>query len=147
MDLTKTFPRSAKAKFAGLNMLGRTTDKARAFNAGTLGEYHYNCGMDQKAFALLGIDHETYAKKVAELKDDAAIERWVKDAFLKAKTEAEIDAYNKTIEELHPEAGSEGEKYFLELRDTVAPGRTDVTTWPDLLDLDEHRQVPIRIAA
>ncbi len=46
-----------------------------------------------------------------------------------------------------PEPGSDGEKYFLELRGEVAPDRTDVTAWPDLLDLDEKRAVPKRAVA
>jgi hypothetical protein len=33
------------------------------------------------------------------------------------------------------------------LRDQLAPGRKDVRSWPDLLDLDEHRDVPQRAAA
>jgi len=33
---------------------------------------------------------------------------------------------------------------FYELRAKVAPGRTDVTSWPDLLDLEEGRAVPQR---
>ena len=41
MDLTKTYPRSPKAKLAGVVMLARTTDKARANNAGTAGPYHF----------------------------------------------------------------------------------------------------------
>jgi Domain of unknown function (DUF5069) len=147
MDLTKTYPRSVKAKFAGLYMLGRTTDKARAFNAGSLGEYHYNCGMDQKAFAFLGVDHETFAKKVTQLRDDSAIEGWVKESFLKTKSGADIEAYNKSLDELSPAPASDGEKYFLELRTSLAPKRTDITTWADLLDLDEHRDVPIKAAA
>ena len=60
MDLTKEYPRSVKDKFAGVVMLGRTTDKGRAFAAGTAGEYHYNCPMDKAVFGFLGIDHEAY---------------------------------------------------------------------------------------
>jgi hypothetical protein len=30
------------------------------------------------------------------------------------------------------------------MRNAVAPDRTDVTAWPDLLDLDEKREVPRR---
>jgi hypothetical protein len=45
-----------------------------------------------------------------------------------------------------PGPGSEGEAYFLSLRNSVAPDRTDVTTWADLLDLDEKRHVPQRTA-
>jgi hypothetical protein len=34
--------------------------------------------------------------------------------------------------------------HFNELRAKIAPSRTDVTSWPDLLDLDEGRTVPHR---
>jgi hypothetical protein len=33
------------------------------------------------------------------------------------------------------------------MRGEVAPDRTDVTAWADLLDLDEKRAVPHRVAA
>ncbi len=35
-------------------------------------------------------------------------------------------------------------KHFDELRAKIAPDRTDVVSWPDLLDLDEGRPVPYR---
>jgi hypothetical protein len=146
MDLTKTFPRSVWSKFAGLYMLGRTTDKARALNAGSLGPYHYDCPMDKEAFAFLGTHHGTYAKKVAELKDDTAIAGWVRSAFLDHKSAAEIDAFNRSWYEYGPDPGTDGEVHFVETRAKLAPNRTDITIWPDLLDLDEHREVPVRAA-
>jgi hypothetical protein len=36
---------------------------------------------------------------------------------------------------------------FLNLRAEIAPDRNDVTTWPDLLDIDEKRDVPRRTAS
>ena len=57
MDLTKSYPRSVHAKWQGVVQLGRTIDKGRAAASGNLGEYHYNCSMDQAVFAFLGIDH------------------------------------------------------------------------------------------
>ena len=131
MDLTKDYPRSVRDKFAGVVQLGRATDKGRALAAGTVGEYHYNCPMDKAVFGFLGIDSDEYLAKIKSSK----------------KSQGEIDQWNATFLESGPEPGSEGEKYFLQLRSEVAPDRTDVTSWPDLLDLDEKREVPHRVTA
>jgi hypothetical protein len=146
MDLTKNYPRSVYAKMAGVVMLGRTTDKAKAQNAGTIGEYHYNCPMDQAVFGFLGIDHEKFLETVKNAKSDADIEAYVKP-FVAKKSSAEIEAWNAGFVQGAPEAGSDSAKYFLELRNQVAPDRTDVTVWADLLDLDEKRSVPRRTVA
>ncbi len=37
--------------------------------------------------------------------------------------------------------------YFKNTRDSIDPRRRDITTWADLLDLDEKRPVPIRTVA
>ena len=147
MDLTKTYPRSVSERFAGIVQIGRTTDKARAYKAGTVGEYHFNCGMDQAVFKFLGIDdHEAFASRAATT-DDTAFERWLKDTYVSKKSQAEIDGWNREWLEKRPDPGSDSEKYFLTLRDQIAPARKDVRSWPDLLDLDEHRDVPKRAAA
>ncbi len=145
MDLTKEFPRSVHEKLAGVVMIGRTADKAKAKAHGNVGEYHYNCPMDQAVFGFLGIDHEKFLHEVATAKDEHAIEAYVK-SFADKKTPAEIEAFNTGFVAHAPEPGSDGEKSFFALRDSVAPDRTDVTLWADLLDLDEKRTVPKRTA-
>ena len=146
MDLTKDYPRSVRDKFAGVVQLGRATDKGRALAAGTVGEYHYNCPMDKAVFGFLGIDSDEYLAKIKSSKDDSEVEAYARD-FIAKKSQGEIDQWNATFLESGPEPGSEGEKYFLQLRSEVAPDRTDVTSWPDLLDLDEKREVPHRVTA
>lgn len=144
MDLTTSFPRSVRDKVAGVVMLGRTIDKAKAKAHGNIGEYHYNCPMDAGVFGFLGIDHEAFLKVVADAKSDADIEAYVK-TFTAKKTPAEIAGFNESFLASKPDPGSDGEKSFLALRNSVAPDRTDVTLWADLLDLDEKRHVPARV--
>jgi len=48
MDLTKTAPRSAKDKLAGIVSLKRTIDKSKANDEGHLGDYHYDCPHDKR---------------------------------------------------------------------------------------------------
>jgi hypothetical protein len=64
-----------------------------------------------------------------------------------AKEDSEIEAFNRDWLSYGPEKGSPQEGYFLKMRGEVAPDRTDVTAWSDLLDLDEKRPVPHRVAA
>jgi len=146
MDLTTSYPRSTSAKIAGVVMIARTIDKAKAKAHGKIGEYHYNCPMDAGVFGFLGIDHEKFLEVVTNAKSDRDIEAYVK-SFADKKTPQEIEGFNAGFLLHAPEPGSDGEKYFLELRATAAPDRTDVTTWADLLDLDEKRSVPHRAMA
>lgn len=141
MDLTTNFPRSAKDKLAGLVSLKRTIDKAKAYNEGHLGEYDYDCPHDKPLFEFLGTDGATFSAKVKELNGDEAIVAWLRSStLLSKKSQAEIDAFNSNRMHWHPDPGHSAE-YFDKLRDQVAPGRPDIVTWFDLLDLDEGRPV------
>ena len=141
MDLTKEYPRSVSEKMHGVVQLARTTDKAKATAEGKAGEYHYNCPMDQAVFGFLGIDHEKYLDVVKNAKSDQDILDYTAP-FVHKKSSAEIEAWNQ--EYLNHKPTGESLEYFTKLRSEIAPDRTDVTTWPDLLDLDEKRTVPIR---
>jgi hypothetical protein len=143
MNLETSVPRSPKDKLEGLVSLKRTIDKAKAFNDGHLGEYHYDCPHDKPLFAFLGTDGPEFAGKVKELDTDAAIGKWVEEHGLKGKTSAEIDAFNAERMKWHPEPGTDSEAFFKQTLKAAAPDRTDVETWFDLLDLDEGRPVPV----
>ena len=144
MDLTTSYPRSVHEKLFGLVQIGRTVDKGKATAEGKNGDYHYNCPMDQAVFAFLGIDHEALLDVIKRAKSDAEIESYVK-TFIDKKSAQEIEAWNKEWLTHEPD-NDDSRKYFVELRNQIAPDRTDVTTWPDLLDLDEKRNVPKRQA-
>lgn len=146
MDLTSSYPRSVKDTIAGVVMLARTADKAKAKAHGNIGEYHYNCPMDVAVFTFLNIDHEQFLDTVASAKDDGAIEAFAREHASK-KTPAEIAQWNADFLKYAPAPGSEGATYFHDLRSQIAPDRTDVTAWADLLDLDEKRDVPRKTAA
>lgn len=45
-DLTKQAPHSPRDRIGGFAIASRTVDKCRASQAGTLGEYHYDCPLD-----------------------------------------------------------------------------------------------------
>ena len=142
MDLTKTYPRSVHEKWLGIVQLGRALDKAKAQAFGNPGEYNYDCPMDKAVFDFLGMDSEEFLDVVKNAKSDAEIESYAKQ-FVDKKSPQEIESWNR---EWVSQRG-DSKEYFIDLRNKVAPDRTDVTSWADLLDLDEKRPVPKRQTA
>jgi hypothetical protein len=146
MDLTKTYPASVREKMHGIVQLKRTIDKGQALAKGTIGEYNYDCPMDKHLFEFLGLDGESLLDVIKTADSDEEISDFVA-AYVHAKTDEEIEAFNRDWLTHGPDPGTPAEGYFLKLRNDVAPDRTDVTNWPDLLDLDEKRPVPHRVTA
>jgi hypothetical protein len=144
MDLTTSYPRSVHEKLFGLVQIARAVDKGKALAHGNVGDYHYNCPMDQAVFGFLGIDHEALLNQI-KTKSDAEVEAYVK-TFVDKKSPGEIEAWNQEWVKSGP-SSDESQAYFNDLRSQVAPDRTDVTSWADLLDLDEKRSVPRRETA
>jgi hypothetical protein len=141
MDLTKTAPRSVSEPMLGIVQLARTTDKAKAVAHGHVGEYRYDCSMDQGLFEYLGMDPKEFLSIVKEAKNDSEIEAYAR-TFVARKDSSSVEAFNKKWLSAVPIG--ESLKHFEELRTKVAPNRTDVTSWSDLLDLEEGRPVPHR---
>ncbi len=145
MNATTTYPSSVHEKYLGIVQLARTIDKAKMVAKGTIGEYHYDCSMDQALFTEFGIDAKKLSAVVADaVKNDshsANIEAYVKPLVQK-KTAQEIERFNRDTVTRKPTG--EGLEHFQKLRTRIAPDRTDVTSWPDLLDLEEGRLVPKR---
>ena len=56
LDLTKQAPHSPRERIAGFAIASRTVDKCRASIAGKLGEYHYDCPLDNMLFSFKGIN-------------------------------------------------------------------------------------------
>ena len=65
---TNAYPRSVHEKYLGVVQLARTIDKAKMVANGTIGEYIYDCPMDQALFAEFGID----GKKLSAIASDVA---------------------------------------------------------------------------
>ncbi len=141
MDLNKGTPRSVRDKVLGIVQLARTTDKAKAVAHGTIGDYDYESSMDKGLFDFLGMKGSEYLKVVTDAKNDTEIETYVK-GFLAKKTSQDIGEFNKKCLTMLPTG--ESLEHFTQLRTKVAPDRTDVKTWPDLLDLEEGRSIPHR---
>ena len=144
MDLTQEYPRSVHQKLHGIVQLARAIDKGKATANGNVGDYHYDCPMDHAVFTFLDLDAAKLLEVIKNAQSDAEIEAYVAP-FVAVKSAGEIEAWNHQWVTTAPTGDSL--KYFLELRDQIAPDRKDVTAWADLLDLDEKRPVPERVLA
>ena len=67
--------------------------------------------------------------------------------YVHAKSDEEIETFNTEWLKHGPTPGTPAEGYFNGMLKELAPERTDITSWADLLDLDEKRTVPHRVAA
>lgn len=120
-----------------MTWLPRMIDKARATLAGTAGDYLYNCVMDTRLLKFLGLSDRAFLDIVKSSKDDAEILSRLRSGP-SARSDAAIAGFNEMIASLEP-TSPDMVKRFEAARDRVAKGRTDVTTWVALLDLEEGR--------
>ena len=141
LDLTREFPRSPRAMFAGYVIVGRILDKCRAVLNNTAGEYQYNYGMDRVFFEFTGIDAAEFKKLVATGATDEAVAQWIK-AKAKIHSAAEIAAWNFTlkcrrISELPPDRQAWIQEYLMA---NVKPELQERVIFNfDVLDAEEGR--------
>lgn len=144
MDLRVNYPRSVKEKLGGFVHLARMIDKCRAALAGTLGEYIYPCPLDRRLLDFVGIAPEDFLQAVKDQPDEGIV-RWFL-AHATPHSPEEIEDWNRMMLSLGPDT-AEKLVYFRSCVEKINPTRTDITTWADLLDLEEGRPVPIRQTA
>lgn len=141
MDLRSGFPRSPGEKLAGYVHLARMIDKCRAVLAGTQGEYIYPCPLDKRLLDFAGVTPEQFTGAVRG-KTDQAVADWFRQTA-KPHSPAKIEEWNQAMLTRGPDTDEKWD-YFKKQRDAIDPGRTDITSWADLLDLEEKRAVPRR---
>jgi hypothetical protein len=96
LDLTKTYPRSAYATVGGYVLAGRCLDKCRADIDGTIGEYHYDCPLDNMFLGFAGIKGPDLKAFVATGADDAAVGKWIEEHATK-RPKLEVIKWNNSL--------------------------------------------------
>lgn len=134
-DLTKFPPRSPRVRLGGYVILPRMLDKGRATIAGKHGEYHYACPMDQHFLTFTGIYPEALKKELG--KSDTEVLEWIQKHAKHQRTPYEIGAWTQWQENRAPD-NTEGREYLNEIHKKGAPNREDITTWFDVLDMDDY---------
>lgn len=130
-----------REKLAGYVHLARMIDKCRAVLGGTQGEYIYPCPIDRRLLEFAGLEADQFLQAVQGHTDEAVVS-W----FLTTGTphpHPEIEDWNNGMLTRGPDT-EEKWAYFRRCLEAVDPNRTDITSWADLLDLEEGRPVPIQ---
>ena len=136
-DLTKQPPRSPRVRLGGYVILPRCLDKGRATIAGKNGEYHYACPLDERFLNFVGINPAAMKKELAKGKGDAEILQWIEKNAKHKRTDSEIAAWSSHAEHRAP-ADLESREFFNGLHKQAAAHREDITTWFDILDVDDY---------
>ncbi len=134
-DLTQHPPRSPRVKLGGYVHLPRLLDKARAFIAGKAGEFHYNCPLDGRFFTFTGITPEAMLQEIKTGKNDGEMLVWV--ASKTTRQPWEIAQWSAWLSQLSV-GSADMHGWFVEMIKGNAPEREDITTFFDLLDLDDY---------
>lgn len=137
IDLTQRPPRSPRVRLGGFVILPRMLDKGRATLAGKQGEYHYACPLDHRFLDYVGIDPEALKKELAKGKGDGEILEWIQANAKHKAGDSEIASWSIFQEQRVP-SDTESREYFHEIHTKVAPKRSDMGTWFDMLDIDDH---------
>ena len=140
-DLTQpgTYPRSPRELLGGYVVAARTLDKCRAAIAGTLGDYHFDCPLDNLFLDFTGITADAFKEFVATGADDEAVATWIGENS-KVTERREVIQWNNDLRgrricEMPIELQEFLEGYIPE---NLPPGRP-VYVWFDVYDLEEER--------
>lgn len=136
-DLTRHPPRSPRVRLGGYVQLPRLIDKARAVAAGTAGDFHYNCPIDQRFLSFTGVNPDALFEVIKSGKSDAEILAWVNANATPKRQPSEIAAWSAWFEQLTP-TPPDTRAFFNDVHRKNAPHREDIATWFDWLDLDDY---------
>jgi hypothetical protein len=140
-DLTKEAPRSPRIRVGGYAILGRTIDKCRALVAGDIGEYHFDCPLDNMLFAFKGVKGEDFKAQIEQGAGDQEMVEWLNQSGEK-KTPAQINRWSEKVE-----AGSlyddlEKRDFFVEETKKLGldPEKTTTFDWLEIDDRVSHAE-------
>ena len=136
-DLTRHPPRSPRTRLGGFVHLPRLIDKARAVVAGTNGDFHYNCPMDQRFWSFTGIKPGPFMKLVRSGKSDSELLAYVMANLKPKRGPSEIKAWSAWYEQQTPD-NPDGRAFFNDVHRKNAAHRRDIETWFDWLELDDY---------
>ena len=117
-------------------ILPRMLDKGRAELAGTSGEYHYNCPLDEHFLKFAGVDAASLKERLATGLGDGEILQWITANAAHKRSELEISQWSDYHDVRGP-SSVEQREWFQALHKELGGNREDISSWADLLDLDD----------
>ena len=143
--MTQPYPRSPKVMVGGMAHLARLFDKIHLRHAGQIQDYNYLAvGFDKYLLDLLQIKGEELEKRVLEGGTDDELLAWVR-THGRPLTEEELGQWNDRILSGGPKDEAGRQRFQNRLAEVAAKRRVSVeqlprvTTWADIIELDEGR--------
>lgn len=136
-DLTRHPPRSPRTQLGGFVHFPRLIDKARATVAGTNGDFHFDCPMDQRFWSFTGIKPAPFLKQVKAGKTDSELLAYVQANMSPQRTPSEIKAWSLWYSQQAPD-NPDSRAFFNDVHRKNGAHRKDIETWFDWLELDDY---------
>ena len=133
------FPRSPRETLGRYVIAARTLDKCRASIAGKLGEYKFDCPLDNFFFGFTEITADSFREFVSTGADDDSVAEWI-ETNARPRERREIIQWNndmraKRICDLPVELQEFLEGYIPQF----LPSSRPVYVWFDVYDIEEER--------
>jgi hypothetical protein len=139
-DLTKEAPRSPRIRIGGYVILARTIDKCRALVAGEIGEYHFDCPLDNTLFGFKGVTGSDFKAQIENGASDQQMAEWL-DLSEQKKTPEEVKRWSDETEATNPYNDPEKREWFVEQVKPLGldPAKTTLFDW---LEADDKASYP-----
>jgi hypothetical protein len=135
----KEYPRSPRTTLGGYVLAARAVDKCRAVLAGSQGEYHSNCPLDQRWLKFAEIDYDAFKAVVATGATDDEIADWI-GKHAKKRPRTEVIGWNNKERDLRlSDLPAELQEYMEDYIQQVIPRNRVVYHWYDVYDIEEER--------
>jgi len=140
-DLSREAPRSPHIRVGRYAILGRTIDKCRALVAGNIGEYHFDCPLDNMLFGFKGVKGNDFKAQIEQGAGDEEIVEWLNQSG-EEKTPAEIKRWSDRMEASSLYDDLEKHDYFVQETRKLGldPEKTTTFEWLDIDDRSSHAQ-------
>ena len=140
-DLTRESPRSPRIRVSGYAILGRTLDKCRALVAGNIGEYHFDCPLDNMLFGFKGVKGDDFKAQIENGASDEEMVDWLNRSGQK-KTPDEIKRWSDEVTANNPSNDPEKREWFVEQLKPLGldPKTTTLFDWLEKDDKASHAQ-------
>ena len=139
------YPRSPKVLLGGIAHLARFIDKIRLRHAGKIQDYNYiTVGFDKYLIDFLQIDPKAFEQQVLAGGSDDELLAWV-STHGRTHSDQEIAEWSKGILTGGPKDGAAKQRFQGRVQDIATKRGVPltslplVTTWADVIELDEGR--------
>jgi len=138
-DLRKEAPRSPRIRVGGYAILGRTIDKCRALVAGNIGEYHFDCPLDNMLFGFKVVEGDDFKAQIEQGASDQDMVEWLNQSGEK-KTPAQIMRWSEKMEASSLYDNLEKWDFFVEECNKLGldPSKTTTFDWLEVDDRVSH---------